>query len=113
MKNGVLLVLVALLFSIPLLSHSVIIKMDRFPYKKYIFRMMKIPYEQWEKISISKETVRELNFSYDGKTYDCLSLKCGEIFVTASDNTKMIYVLPIHLFKYKTMTVAIPNEHKW
>ncbi|OHD54518.1 MAG: hypothetical protein A2Y33_04960 [Spirochaetes bacterium GWF1_51_8] len=113
MKNGVLLFLAALLFAFPLLSHSIIVTMDRFPYKKYIFRMMKIPYEEWEKMSIAKETVRELEFTYDGTTYNCLSLKCGEIYVSASDGKNMIYTLPIKLFKYKTMTIALPNEHKW
>jgi hypothetical protein len=101
------------LFVLPLFSYGVTFKMDIFPYKKYIFRMMKVPYAEWNNVKVIQEGVRELKFSYGGKDYDCLSMKCGEIYVSCSDNTKTILYIPIHLFKYKTITIAVPNEHKW
>lgn len=111
-RKFVLFIILAFL-AMPLFSFGVTFKMDTFPYKKYIFRMLKVPHDQWETVSVTKEGVRDLAFSYNGINYTCQSLKCGEIYMTSSDNKKLIIYIPIFLYKYKTITVAVPNEHKW
>ncbi len=99
--------LVLFLLALSSLGYSVTIQELIFPYKGIVFNAVGVPRSNYNKIKMSKEEMKFIQFTYKGKEYSAKLYNYGAIILSRGENQS---VISVDMTKYKFPTFISPRK---
>lgn len=106
MKKHLVGLIVLLLFLVSQ-SYALIVHEVIFPYKGYVFRVIGVPRADYDKVKVTKEEFKFIQFTYAGKEYSAKLFNYGAIILTQGDKK---FVLGVDFSKHKFRTFTPPRK---